>query len=685
MYKATKFFLICVLCFFYACREDRGSSGSSEFEQIDAEIEKVHGFVDTGYRSQYDSIQLVLDEVEKKCVDLKYEKGIAWVYFMRGSLERWTRNYIKALEWCNKSYEMAKKLDPELETATLMEMADIYRLLEKKRLANEYYLRAYGVAQTGEDAKTRAVILSRLGDIFYLQNRYDLAMNSFKQSLAYFRQSGYKGEHNIREQQQLNNLGLCFTKLGKYDTALLYYDSALDATKYLDKTIAHVAQGVINGNKGRVYQLMNEYEKAVQLLKYNISINTQPGADHGDAITSYTYLLEIYIKLDSNRQFVQNLEKAKQLAATVDRVNMEMWRARILGLEAAYHAKIKDYGTAYNLVQQQVALNDSIVRQGEDMSLNDMLMHNELLMRTKQVKKLEEENQEKQTRYYTTIIISGLILLILILAIGVIIYYRNNNEKLKTLNLQIASQNQQISINKIDLEEAIEELKTLNSEKNRLLGMVAHDLRGPIYNITGITQLMEATMEGQDMQMIDLIKKSCENALDVINDLLEAAHFDNYGHEIAKEDANICEIIRSAINIYENRANQKGITINFNAAEEKIIANVNKEKINRLVGNLVSNAIKFSYPKGKVTITAAAQSNKVLITITDEGMGIKEEFRDIIFDKFTQAKRHGTGGEKPVGLGMSIVKQIVDSHKGRIWFESSENKGTTFYVELPLE
>jgi signal transduction histidine kinase len=148
---------------------------------------------------------------------------------------------------------------------------------------------------------------------------------------------------------------------------------------------------------------------------------------------------------------------------------------------------------------------------------------------------------------------------------------------------------------------------------------------------------------------------------------------------------NLNEIIKDTIKLYQSRASQKNITIEFGRPSKKIEARISKEKVNRAIGNLLSNAIKFSHQNNVINVVLAQTKSAALITVSDKGLGIPQADREIIFDKFTKAKRPGTEGEKPVGLGMSIVKQIVEAHGGRIWLESEVGSGTTFYIELPLE
>ena len=104
-----------------------------------------------------------------------------------------------------------------------------------------------------------------------------------------------------------------------------------------------------------------------------------------------------------------------------------------------------------------------------------------------------------------------------------------------------------------------------------------------------------------------------------------------------------------------------------------------------MINNLISNAIKFTPDGGHITLSIEDQQDVVLFTVADTGVGIPAKFHDTLFSKFTKARRAGLKGEPSIGLGMSIIKTIVNWHEGKIWFESEEKKGTTFYIELPKE
>ena len=109
---------------------------------------------------------------------------------------------------------------------------------------------------------------------------------------------------------------------------------------------------------------------------------------------------------------------------------------------------------------------------------------------------------------------------------------------------------------------------------------------------------------------------------------------------------------------------------------------IDETKFIQAINNLISNSIKFTPDGGTITLNLSVEENKLRIEVADTGIGIPEKFHEKLFDKFNLAGRTGLKGENSVGLGMSIIKTIVEWHEGKIWFKSEENKGTSFFIEL---
>lgn len=130
------------------------------------------------------------------------------------------------------------------------------------------------------------------------------------------------------------------------------------------------------------------------------------------------------------------------------------------------------------------------------------------------------------------------------------------------------------------------------------------------------------------------------------------------------------------------QAQKKDIQICFDYSQHPVYIALDTSKFSRAISNLLTNAIKFTPKGGKVLVSLVEQDDKVLLEINDNGIGIAEKLQDQIFDKFTKAARKGTEQETSTGLGLYIVKEIVALHEGKIWVESQENHGSSFFIEL---
>jgi signal transduction histidine kinase len=185
----------------------------------------------------------------------------------------------------------------------------------------------------------------------------------------------------------------------------------------------------------------------------------------------------------------------------------------------------------------------------------------------------------------------------------------------------------------------------------------------------------------EQKELINLINETSNNSLELINEILEVANNDSA--QLNKELVEINSLISRSAELLRFKAAEKNQEIKLDLLENPEELLISREKIWRVIGNLISNAIKFSPVNGIIYVKISADKNMVKIAVKDDGIGIPENLKDKIFNMFTEAKRPGTAGEKSFGLGLSISKQIIENHEGKIWFENNDDKGTTFYIILP--
>lgn len=234
----------------------------------------------------------------------------------------------------------------------------------------------------------------------------------------------------------------------------------------------------------------------------------------------------------------------------------------------------------------------------------------------------------------------------------------------------------------LEIREKNNEIENAANFKNQVLGMVAHDLRNPLAAVESTAMIMELEeIDADTRENIEIIKASCVKARGIISDLLEAARNDDQS-VIETTGIDLCVFVRKIIDSWKIHNDAKNHLV-FHSTSHPIYAQVNKEKFHRVMDNLISNAIKFSNESDKIEINLAKEGGKAIIEVKDHGVGIPKDMIPHLFDRFSKAGRPGIRGEQSTGLGLSIVKQIIERHNGKIEVNSVENKGSIFRITLP--
>lgn len=234
----------------------------------------------------------------------------------------------------------------------------------------------------------------------------------------------------------------------------------------------------------------------------------------------------------------------------------------------------------------------------------------------------------------------------------------------------------------------VEDISRMRDVENDLCDVseLAHDLRSPLNSIRGLNKILEVELAGNDhfRSYFEHIEKSCAYGLKVIEEALTYA-------QVKTKDSLNCGIftfrnfIDEVIELHKPDAHQFGVNLNLLCnTDESVEVTGDKVLLQRALSNLISNALKFTKSGGFVNIEASVKNESVLITVEDNGIGIPESISEYMFDKFSKARRTGVNGERPDGVGLYNVKNIINLHGGEVTFESRENKGTKFQVIIPF-
>jgi signal transduction histidine kinase len=316
-----------------------------------------------------------------------------------------------------------------------------------------------------------------------------------------------------------------------------------------------------------------------------------------------------------------------------------------------------------------VALRDSIAEQQKALVQADI---------TRQLKDKEQELQItvlKKDNQLALIYLGVAIALSIMAAVIIYLIYQNYRRSKKNIR-ELTALHEKVSRQKAALEKA-------NGEKDRILHVVAHDLRSPI----GITAyvadliLMEERNE-KDQASLKMIKEASQQALALTSELLGLRVQEE--EEAISERTDLVPLVETAVQMLRHKALEKEQQLTVMTPGENLLVQGYPERLNRVVSNLLTNAIKFSHRQGSIRISLEKRGTEVLFSVADNGIGIPEHLKPEVFDRLTPARRKGTGGEPSFGLGLSICREIVEEHGGRIWFESGDGTGTIFSVVLPL-
>lgn len=267
-----------------------------------------------------------------------------------------------------------------------------------------------------------------------------------------------------------------------------------------------------------------------------------------------------------------------------------------------------------------------------------------------------------------------------------------------TYRLKDTGRRDEIGVLNRDFNKMVDKLKELDQLKKDFVSSVTHELKSPIGAIESYLDLMsyEISRSVKDpgswpaklprfLENISFIKQNSNRLLRFIADLLDAARIEKGKFEILKKPAPIEPIIQDAVKLFQERAKASGIELSFAATEKLPQLHLDAERISQVLVNLISNALKFTPKGGKVTIRAERSGPLVRVSVEDTGIGIPKADLGKLFTKFYQVPggRNNVVGPKGTGLGLYIVKSIVEAHGGRTFVESS-GKGSRFNLELPV-
>lgn len=678
--KLPAYYLLVICCFFVGCKH------KTEDYANDAAF--YNSYNDTIFkRFNIDKPKETIQYLDSVYAHLKNISGYGHYYLYNrkrtyynwlGDLKKsdlYADSAVKALERDN-----VQRYYPEQYAYALLSKGGTAFALHNYNTSYDYYYRAITFAKRNLDVCKLKDYSYAVAMTLYSQQKFNESANNFKQAFAEYSICKDNKRDGWHMQEILNNTALCYTKLNQGDSALIYYNKALD---FIKNNVAAIvtpedvkkANAVIYGNMGKVYYKKNMLDTAEKLLTKSINVNLQPYGDHKDAQMEQVQLADLYIRKNRPELLHQTLLALKNEFKTEQDENSKMqW----LLLMSQYYERINDRASAFDYYRSYITMRDSVNEVNKQAFQTDILQQLKDKQQQIQIDTLKRDNQLSHIYLWISIV---LVLMALTIIASVYFYYRRGKQNIQALTLL----NQEVGEQKDKLQFAMVELEKSDSGKDRILKAVAHDLRNPIGGIGMLANalLEDHTYDEEGEKVLGLIEKSSQNALKLINELLEINTRENSA-DLKKQEVEINDFLKQATAMMNLNADKKAQYIQLILLREPLKVNIEKEKIERVLNNLLSNAMKFSPEGANIIVELQKKDSSFLMIVKDKGMGIPPELQADLFNIVTGPMRKGTAGERSFGLGLSICKQIVEAHNGKIWIQSEPGKGTDCYVELPL-
>jgi len=578
--------------------------------------------------------------------------------------------FLSSLLFAQKQKKNAKESD---SVDYYIELSNFNIKTNNYKYSLAFAQKAIDYAQATKNVPNQAFAHYTLGAIYFELKKYDDAIETYYKSVSLYNTLPPTSEQAFCYYQ----LGLCFMEKGDYSLAENYFNKA--KTIYTAIRIPDAIE-LLNLQKGIVYKAKGQFKSAIPIFDQIIA--KPDGQDIFKTKAEALYQLgNIEIQNNRGNLALNYLNRAYNLNAK--NVNIEQKAKILLSLSQVYE-KLLDINKAHNYLKRHIRLKDSIAHLNmEKLGSEDYVQFKEG-ERLKTIEQMDKENKEQQKANKVAKLISILaIALISILSLLSLSLYKNNIIRNQS-NLLLKEKNNELLLAKEKAEKA-------SKARSEFLSTVSHELRTPLNAINGITHLLlEENPKESQMNYLTSLKFSGNYLLTFINEILEINRIESSAIEIETISFNLKLLIGNIQNSLKELAsiNNNAFTIEIDPAIPDYLLG-DPTKLSQIFLNLINNALKFT-KNGEVKVILRANEineefTSIHFKVLDTGIGIPEEKMESIFDSFAQGSIEINRTYGGTGLGLTIVKKLIDILGGKIELESKVGKGSSFSFDLSFK
>lgn len=669
-------------------------------------------YTETSYEKQVEYAARALILSEELSDDANITKALTLLANAYYKME----NNQKSIEYSTRLYNIHHTNNNEISAGQALRMIAENHFNSSNYLeAKDYFERSLGIFKKNQYFEGVAEALSGLARIHSHWGEYDEALTKNQDALKFWEEIGNKeGIASL-----YSGIGQIYEELGKYEQAFEYFRKSLDIYEklqnsleivkltldigdiyllkaYYDKALEYyfkaeeIGKGFNNkklkattlSNIGEAYNKKGDYIKALDYQEESLTLKEEIGDKKLLSIT-YTELGLIYYNVEEYNEALVYMIKGQETAYDI---NFRYQINKCNFYLSLIYEKTGNYRKALSAYRAHIHGKEAVNSEERQQAIDELQTKYQLERKEKENERLRHTEDLNTAQIWTQQLIIGFVLFILLGSFVLSIIFHSRYQSNRGLNIQLSLKNKEVEQQQRNVENLNAELKEANSTKDKFFSIVAHDLKNPFNSLLVLSKLLlddyETLTDEERIQFIQQIKSSAENTYSLLQNLLSWASTQSGKTVIIKEKIDIAKLSEEAITLLKPIAKNKKISLQ-SLINSNTLAYADKNMISTVLLNLVSNAVKFTPHKGRIEVKATNSNGHLEIEIHDNGIGIAPENMDKLFKADVKFHTVGTDKEKGTGLGLLLCKEFVEKNDGKIWVESAEGQGSSFFFSLP--
>lgn len=540
-----------------------------------------------------------------------------------------------------------------------------------QQIAN--YEQLAGEFEKNGDANQAAYYFDKAANQAWQANDLNRAITDFDRALANIKQVG-----NVNGAKTIyTNLGLIYCEKGNHKEAYNNFQAALSAARNLGRK-DDVANALVNISTEQME--LTDFDGALKSLDEAQKLAQEVGNARA--------LKNIYLNYNKLYEKLGSKDKADEYFRLYMMLNKKLQDDEFKARQMLAQAKVDSAGRIINRISNEkestarklmetsheLQHTESMLKETERIS-TEQRMQIDLLNTQMKLREAELKNQQLHQRIYI-----GLIIILLLFAA---ILFRANHLK-KKANRLLSEKNAEITAQKEEISRQADELRELNALKDRLFSIIAHDLRSPLFSLITMLNIAREGHFTEDSfrEIIGELSTNVSHTTALLENLLTWAKNQMQGTKVKPENFFLNEVITPRLQQLSEVALQKDVTL-INQVDDKTSVYADRDMLDLIIRNLISNAIKFCNAGDKIQVWSSIENTYIKVCVEDTGVGIDAQSLKKLFGNQVSSTP-GTRNEKGTGLGLILCREFVEMNNGKIWAESTPGKGSQFFFTLPI-